>query len=135
MLLKMQRKQATHTTALKRMYNDRETVKASSGSLLKIKRTTQELHFLAFILQKTDVYTPKHTQKLCRQMFTAVLFVLEKNLGAAQTSLNRKMIKWAVVCPFLGVLLLRNRRNNTEQLEGMSRESRRVKKDNPPNVT
>ena len=93
MLLKMQRIQATHTTALKRMYNDRETVKASSGSLLKIKRTTQELHFLAFILQKTDVYTPKHTQKLCRQMFTAVLFVLEKNLGAAQTSLNRKMIK------------------------------------------
>ena len=54
----MQRKQATHTTALKRMYNDRETVKASSGSLLKIKHTTQELHFLAFTLQKTDVYTP-----------------------------------------------------------------------------
>lgn len=36
----------------------RETVRDSSGSLWKIKHTIQELHFLAFILQKTDVYTP-----------------------------------------------------------------------------
>lgn len=85
MLVKMQRNQITHTTALKRIYNDRDPLKDSFGGFLKIKYATQEFHSWALILQKRKLMsTPEYTQNLHTQMFMAVLSVTEKNLVTMQ---------------------------------------------------